>query len=110
MIIVSEMAGPLSSALKSGGKDLVKELNRRLAPPVGKYSVRCVVAARLSAENCMLYCIFTGYNPNIWCIQDFIAERAEGSYVWTTDGQKHLDMACGRPFDKFILHAPLQPA
>lgn len=33
------MAGPLSSSLKSGGKDLVKELNRRLAPAVGKYSV-----------------------------------------------------------------------
>ncbi|DBA97194.1 hypothetical protein WJX77_010196 [Trebouxia sp. C0004] len=58
------MAGPLSASLKSGGKDLVKELNRRLAPAVGKYS-------------------------------DFIAERAEGTYVWTTDGQKHLDMACG---------------
>jgi len=59
------MAGPLSAALKSGGgKDLLKELNKRLAPAVGKYS-------------------------------DFIAEKAEGSYVWTTDGQKHLDMACG---------------
>ena len=28
-------------------------------------------------------------------LQDFIAEKAEGTYVWTTDGQKHLDMACG---------------
>ena len=28
-------------------------------------------------------------------MQDFIAEKAEGSYLWTTDGQKHLDMACG---------------
>lgn len=28
-------------------------------------------------------------------VQDFIAERASGSYVWTTDGQKHLDMATG---------------
>ncbi len=33
------MAGPLTASLKSGGKDLVKELNRRLAPAVGKYSV-----------------------------------------------------------------------
>ena len=29
-------------------------------------------------------------------MQDFIAQKAEGSYVWTTDGQKHLDMACGK--------------
>ena len=33
------MSGPLTSALKSGSKDLVQELNRRLAPAVGKYSV-----------------------------------------------------------------------
>ena len=33
------MSGPLTSAFKSGSKDLVKELNRRLAPAVGKYSV-----------------------------------------------------------------------
>ena len=24
-----------------------------------------------------------------------MADRASGSYVWTTDGRKHLDMACG---------------
>ena len=65
MIIVSKMAGPLSSALKSGGKDLVKELNRRLAPPVGKYSVRCVAAVRLDAELCMPYGKCTGYTPNV---------------------------------------------
>ena len=28
-------------------------------------------------------------------MQDFIAERAQGTYVYTTDGQKHLDMAAG---------------
>lgn len=28
-------------------------------------------------------------------LQPVIAERAEGSYVWTTDGQKHLDMSGG---------------
>ena len=29
------------------------------------------------------------------CLQPVIADRAEGSYVWTTDGQKHLDMSGG---------------
>ena len=28
-------------------------------------------------------------------LQPVIADRAEGSYVWTTDGQKHLDMSGG---------------
>lgn len=37
------MSGPLTSALKSGSKDLIKELNRRLAPAVGKYSVRTLL-------------------------------------------------------------------
>ena len=27
--------------------------------------------------------------------QNFVAERAEGTYVYTTDGQRHLDMAAG---------------
>lgn len=27
--------------------------------------------------------------------QNFIAERASGSYIYSTDGQKHLDMAAG---------------
>ncbi len=27
--------------------------------------------------------------------QDFIADHAKGSYIWTTDGQKHLDMGAG---------------
>lgn len=28
--------------------------------------------------------------------QDLVAERAQGTYIYTTDGQKHLDMAAGR--------------
>ena len=38
--------------------------------------------------------------------QDFIAEKAQGSYVWTTDGQKHLDMACGKPIYIFASKVP----
>jgi 4-aminobutyrate aminotransferase len=34
-------------------------------------------------------------SPALAQFSDFIAERASGSYVWTTDGQKHLDMATG---------------
>lgn len=90
------MAGPLSSSLKSGGKDLVKELNRRLAPAVGKYSVCLTSCTCLTAWGCMPYSKRTWYNQKAKLIQDFIAERAEGTYVWTTDGQKHLDMACGK--------------
>jgi len=33
--------------------------------------------------------------PALAHFSDFIAERASGTYVWTTDGQKHLDMATG---------------
>ena len=36
-------------------------------------------------------------------LQNFIADRAKGTYVWTTDGQKHLDMATG-------LHSSTLPA
>ena len=43
----------------------------------------------------MLYLKHTWYKARAKLMQDFIAERAEGTYVWTTDGQKHLDMACG---------------
>jgi len=49
----------------------------------------------LTAWGCMPYSKRTRYNPKAKLMQDFIAERAEGTYVWTTDGQKHLDMACG---------------
>lgn len=28
-------------------------------------------------------------------LQNFVAERAEGTYVYTTDGSRHLDMATG---------------
>ena len=27
--------------------------------------------------------------------QDYIADHGKGSYIWTTDGQKHLDMGAG---------------
>lgn len=89
------MAGLLSAALKSGaGKDLVKELNKRLAPAVGKYSVRCgICRGNVPAQKDMHR---PQHGEQILYLQDFIAEKAEGSYVWTTDGQKHLDMACGK--------------
>jgi hypothetical protein len=32
--------------------------------------------------------------PPAW-LQEVVADRGSGSYVWTTDGRKHLDMACG---------------
>ena len=44
---------------------------------------------------------------NEFRLQDFIAERAEGTYVWTTDGQKHLDMACGEAWLGSLLFALL---
>lgn len=48
------MAGLLSAALKSGaGKDLVKELNKRLAPAVGKYSVRCGICSGTLRKICI---------------------------------------------------------
>ena len=28
-------------------------------------------------------------------LQQYIPERAQGSYVWTSDGRKHLDMSTG---------------
>ena len=27
--------------------------------------------------------------------QDYIADHGKGSYIWTSDGQKHLDMGAG---------------
>ena len=29
------------------------------------------------------------------CLQEVVADRASGSYVWTTDGRRHLDFAAG---------------
>ena len=29
-------------------------------------------------------------------LQQYIPERAQGSYVWTSDGRKHLDMSTGK--------------
>ena len=34
-------------------------------------------------------------SPDFLPMQNFIAERASGSYIYSTDGQKHLDMAAG---------------
>ncbi|KAK9866597.1 hypothetical protein WJX84_012033, partial [Apatococcus fuscideae] len=34
-------------------------------------------------------------SPAVAKFAPVIAERGEGSYVWTTDGQKHLDMSGG---------------
>ncbi|CAL5226943.1 g9827 [Coccomyxa viridis] len=34
-------------------------------------------------------------SPAVAKSSDFVAERAEGTYIYTTDGQKHLDMAAG---------------
>lgn len=30
-----------------------------------------------------------------WRLQPVVADRGAGSYVWSTDGRKHLDFACG---------------
>lgn len=86
------MSGPLTSALKSGSKDLIKELNRRLAPAVAKSSV----CARLMPFVVQYSTALLRWSHRCsYGLQDYIAERAQGTYVWTTDGQKHLDMACG---------------
>ena len=38
-------------------------------------------------------------------LQDYIADHGKGSYIWTSDGQKHLDMGAGaRPI---LLFGPL---
>ncbi len=29
------------------------------------------------------------------CLQEVVADHGSGSYVWTTDGRRHLDFACG---------------
>lgn len=34
-------------------------------------------------------------SPAVAKFSECVADRAQGSYVWTTDGRRHLDMACG---------------
>ncbi|KAL4421398.1 hypothetical protein ABPG75_010689 [Micractinium tetrahymenae] len=34
-------------------------------------------------------------SPAVFKFQEVVADRASGSYVWTTDGRKHLDFASG---------------
>ena len=59
-------------------------------------ALRYLQASRWVEASCVLRQTCIGHSTKSkFHLQDFIAERAEGTYVWTTDGQKHLDMACG---------------
>ena len=66
---------------------------------------------RLYLPDCLgMHAILQVHNSKAKLMQDFIAERAEGTYVWTTDGQKHLDMACGELYSTAIRRIAVCPA
>lgn len=46
------------------------------------------------------------FAPTPSWLQPIVAERGSGSYVWTTDGRKHLDFACGIGPCCFLLLLP----